>query len=84
MIRMDHLARGVVFSIAVLCMPAPEAASGIWRSPERFFRGGGARNWSSLLDERAIAHFNERLRELAGEATDWVLRGRVSLENWNG
>ena len=27
MIRMDHLARGVVFSIAVLWIPAPEAAS---------------------------------------------------------
>jgi aryl sulfotransferase len=58
---------------------APEVASGIWRSPERFFRVGGARNWSSLLDDRDIAHFHERLRELAGDATDWVLRGRVAL-----
>ncbi len=59
---------------------APEAASGIWRSPERFFRVGGARNWASLLDDRDIAHFHERLRELAGDAGDWVLRGRVALE----
>jgi len=59
---------------------APEVASGIWRSPERFFRVGGARNWSSLLDDRDIAHFHERRRELAGDATDWVLRGRVALE----
>jgi hypothetical protein len=59
---------------------APEVASGIWRSPERFFRVGGARNWSSLLDDRDIAHFDERLRELAGDATDWVLEGRVALE----
>ena len=59
---------------------APEVAGGIWRSPERFFRVGGARNWSSLLDDRDIAHFYERLRELAGAATDWVLRGRVALE----
>lgn len=36
---------------------APEVASGIWRSPERFFRVGDARNWSSLLDDRDIAHF---------------------------
>ena len=62
---------------------APEVASGIWRSPERFFRVGGARNWSSLLDDRDIAHFNERLRELAGGATDWALRGRVALANGN-
>ena len=59
---------------------APEVAAGIWRSPERFFRVGGARNWSSLLDDRDIAHFNERLRELAGDATGWVLEGRVALE----
>ncbi len=59
---------------------APETASRIWRSPERFFRVGGERNWSSLLGDRDIAHFHERLRELAGDATDWVLRGRVALE----
>lgn len=59
---------------------APEVASGIWRSPERFFRVGGTRDWASLLDDRDIAHFNERLRELAGDATDWVLGGRVALE----
>ena len=59
---------------------APEVAAGIWRSPERFFRVGGARNWAELLDDRDIAHFNERLRELAGDATDWVLRGRVALD----
>jgi aryl sulfotransferase len=59
---------------------APEVAAGIWRSPERFFRVGGARDWASLLEDRDITHFNERLRLLAGDATDWVLRGRVALE----
>ena len=51
-----------------------------WRSPERFFRVGGTRDWTSLLDDSDVRHFNERLRELAGEATDWVLRGRLALE----
>jgi hypothetical protein len=59
---------------------APEVASGIWRSPEQFFRVGGTRDWASLLDDRDLAHFNERLRTLAGDSTDWVLRGRVALE----
>jgi aryl sulfotransferase len=59
---------------------APEVASGIWRSPERFFRVGGIRDWASLLDDRDIAHFDERLRTLAGDATDWVLKGHVALQ----
>ena len=60
---------------------APEASSGIWRSPERFFRVGGTREWASLLDDRNLAHFDERLRVLAGDATDWVLSGLVELED---
>ena len=60
---------------------APEVAAGIWRSPERFFRVGGTRDWASLLDARDLAHFDDRLRELVGDATDWVLRGRVALES---
>ena len=59
---------------------APEVDSGIWRSPERFFRVGGPRDWASLLGSGDIAHFDDRLRALAGDATDWVLRGRVALE----
>ncbi len=59
---------------------APEVVSGIWQRPERFFRVGGTRDWASLLDDRDIAHFDERLRQLAVDATDWVLSGRVALE----
>jgi aryl sulfotransferase len=59
---------------------APNAHSGIWESPERFFRAGGTRDWASLLDESDIAHLHERLRELAGDATDWVLEGRAALD----
>jgi aryl sulfotransferase len=58
---------------------APNAHSGIWSSPERFFRVGGTRGWASLLDTVDIAHFQARLRELAGDATDWVLQGRAAL-----
>jgi hypothetical protein len=57
----------------------PESNVGLWRSPEQFFRVGGTRDWASLLDSRDITHFNERLGDLAGEASDWVLRGRVAM-----
>jgi aryl sulfotransferase len=59
---------------------APGVQSRFWRSPERFFRLGGRRDWESLLDDHDITHFNERLRDLAGDATDWALGGRVALE----
>ena len=60
-------------------LTAPEAHLGVWRSPERFFRTGGTRDWASLLTEEDLAHFDDRLRELTGEAADWVLRGRAAL-----
>lgn len=58
---------------------APNAHAGIWHSPERFFRAGGTRDWASLLDGEDVAHFQARLRELAGDATDWVLEGRAAF-----
>ena len=57
----------------------PEAHMGLWASPERFFRSGGTRDWASLLDPADISHFEVRLRELAGDAADWAIRGRVAL-----
>jgi aryl sulfotransferase len=54
---------------------APEADVGAWASPERFFRSGGTRDWASLLDPDDIAHFEERLRELAGDAAGWATGG---------
>ena len=58
---------------------APDAHTGIWRSPERFFRTGGSRDWASLLDGDDLAHFERRLRALAGDAADWILEGRAAL-----
>lgn len=58
---------------------APEAEQGIWDSPGRFFRVGGTRAWAELLGPRDVAHFQERLRDLAGDAADWALRGRIAL-----
>ncbi len=60
-------------------LTAPDANLGIWRSPERFFRSGGKRDWASLLTDENLAHFDERLRALAGAAAAWVLRGRGGL-----
>src|SRR5262249_10632417 len=62
----------------------PENEAGIWRSPGDFFRMGGTRDWASLLDDRDIAHFTERLCDLAGEASEWAVRGRVALEEETG
>jgi aryl sulfotransferase len=59
---------------------APEAHIGLWRSPEGFFRCGGTRAWASLLGPDGVAHFEGRLRALAGDAADWVLGGRAALE----
>lgn len=53
----------------------------MWVSPERFFRSGGTRDWASLLTLDDIAHFEERLRELAGEAAGWSTKGRVALDD---
>jgi hypothetical protein len=60
-------------------LSAPDAHIGMWRSPERFFRVGGTRDWASLLTEDDLAHFSHRLRSLTGEAAEWVLNGRAAL-----
>jgi len=59
---------------------APDAHMGLWVSPERFFRAGGTRDWASLLSLQDIAHFEERLRELAGDAVDWATLGRAAFD----
>jgi hypothetical protein len=60
-------------------LTAPEAHMGIWRSPERFFRAGGTRDWASLLTREDLEHFHASLRAFAGDATGWVLEGRAAL-----
>lgn len=60
---------------------APEAHLGLWESPERFFRAGGTRDWASILGPEDIAHFEDRLRSLAGEAANWCKQGRLALAN---
>ena len=58
---------------------APEAHVGLWKSSEGFFRVGGTRDWAALLTPMDIRHFDERLRALAGDAYDWVVRGRKAV-----
>ncbi|MEA2580241.1 MAG: hypothetical protein QOE83_1133 [Actinomycetota bacterium] len=57
---------------------APDAHMDLWVSPERFFRSGGRRDWASMLSVEEIAHFAERLQDLAGDAAEWALRGRAA------
>jgi aryl sulfotransferase len=56
---------------------APNAHQGLWESPEKFFRAGGTRGWASLLTAAEIAHFENRMHELAGDAASWALEGHA-------
>jgi hypothetical protein len=58
---------------------APDAHMGIWVSPERFFRSGGPRDWATLLTVDDIAHLEDRLAALAGDAADWAVSGRAAF-----
>jgi hypothetical protein len=58
---------------------APDAHLDIWKSPGDFFRSGGTRDWGQLLTPDEIARFDERLRDLAGDAYDWITRGKAAL-----
>ncbi len=58
---------------------APEANLGLWQSAEGFFKSGGTRDWAALLTRQELDHFDRRLRELAGDAYDWVISGRAAL-----
>src|SRR5687767_6710941 len=58
---------------------APDAHLGLWKSSKDFFRAGGTRAWAELLTPAEIDHFDERLRALAGDSYDWILRGRSAL-----
>jgi hypothetical protein len=58
---------------------APDAHMDLWVSPEQFFRSGGRRDWVSMLSVDEVAHFVERLQDLAGDAADWAIRGRAAL-----
>jgi hypothetical protein len=58
---------------------APEAHLSVWHDPQQFFRVGGRRDWAALLDTSDLDHFHDRLIDLAGDATPWVLNGRAAL-----
>ena len=52
---------------------APNVHQGIWVDPAKFFAVGGTRDWAALLTPSDIAHFEERIEGLLGEATPWAL-----------
>ncbi len=60
-------------------LAAPHTELGIWKDPASFFRVGGPRPWRAAMTEVDEAHFHIRLAELAGDASDWILRGRAAL-----
>lgn len=58
----------------------PDAHLDMWSSVEGFFRRGGRRDWADLLGPADLAHYEQRLGELAGEGTvDWIERGRAAM-----
>jgi len=59
---------------------APDAHLHLWESPEKFFRVGGSRDWSSMLGPDGVAHFEERFRALAGDAAGWAAGGRAAID----
>jgi hypothetical protein len=59
---------------------APDAHLGLWQSAEGFFRQGGSREWQALLAPDDVAHFDERLHDLAGDSAEWVTSGRSALD----
>jgi aryl sulfotransferase len=56
---------------------APFADLGdVWKSDAEFFRKGGTRDWSSLLDPDEVEEVERRMRaELGAEAAAWALGG---------
>jgi aryl sulfotransferase len=58
---------------------APDAHLALWHEPRSFFRTGGRRDWESFLTMTDVEHFNQRLVELAQDATPWILTGRAGL-----
>ena len=60
---------------------APEGHMGIWESAEKFFKVGGTRNWGALLTEEDIAHFDERMDEMAGHAAPWAKFGQTAISS---
>ena len=60
---------------------APDAHLALWLDPRSFLRSGGRRDWASFLAPDDLAHFDERLVELAGDATPWILSGRAGLRS---
>lgn len=58
---------------------APDAHLDIWKSQAAFFLAGGTRDWAQLLTPTEIAHFDDRLRRLAGDSYDWIMRGKAAL-----
>ena len=60
---------------------APEAHLGLWQSDRDFFRQGGRRAWADHLTSEEIAHFHQRMEELAGhDAAAWAEQGASALD----
>lgn len=58
---------------------APNADIEMWRFVEGFFKVGGTRRWASHLASAHLDHLRDRLRTLAGDAAEWIVRGRAAV-----
>lgn len=56
---------------------APEAAEGIWRSNERFFRAGGSGEWQEFFSDHVYRRYYARINQLAPpDLLAWAHEGR--------
>jgi hypothetical protein len=56
----------------------PNAHQDLWVSPEQFFKSGGTRDWADHLTADEIAHFEERIHDLARDSAPWALGKEIS------
>ena len=58
-------------------MLAPDANSGIWREPSRFFNKGETGQWRDLLGPEELAVYEKTMRELPADLAQWIEKGTL-------
>jgi hypothetical protein len=57
---------------------APDTANHIWKSTTDFFHRGTSGQWSGVVDDELLAHYEARLRQLAPpDLIEWLHRGTL-------
>jgi len=54
---------------------APDAKTGIWRDPGRFFNKGESGQWRDVLGDKELAVYEKTMRELPADLAEWIEKG---------